>query len=236
MCFDCNELEEGAYCSNMVVASDHCYDMDGGGIISWAYEALSTGDSSSYCIGTDHNWNANSYMIYASYCMGSSDIFACCGLKRRSYCILNKEYPKDEYEALLPRIIEHMQKTGEWGLFFPPAFSLFPYNETAAQLYYPLTKEQALAKAYRWNDTVLTDYSGKPFNIIAQEKAFYQKRGLPEPTEHPKVRFMRRFKKRNPRTLWSRNCDQCGNSMYSSYAPERSETVYCESCYLKTVY
>jgi len=30
------------------------------------------------------------------------------------YCILNKQYSKEEYEELVPKIIEHMQKTGEW--------------------------------------------------------------------------------------------------------------------------
>jgi hypothetical protein len=32
----------------------------------------------------------------------------------KQYCILNKQYTKEEYEELVPKIIEHMKKTGEW--------------------------------------------------------------------------------------------------------------------------
>lgn len=45
-----------------------------------------------------------------------------------------------------------MQKTGEWGEFFPPQLSAFGYNETVAQEYYPLTKEVALSKGFSWSD------------------------------------------------------------------------------------
>ena len=31
-------------------------------------------------------------------------------LRNKSYCILNKQYTKEEYEELVPKIIEHMMK------------------------------------------------------------------------------------------------------------------------------
>jgi hypothetical protein len=40
----------------------------------------------------------------------------------------------------------------KYGEFFPPELSPFAYNETIAQEYFPLTKEQALAQGYRWKD------------------------------------------------------------------------------------
>ncbi|MEK7482239.1 MAG: hypothetical protein AAB620_00390, partial [Patescibacteria group bacterium] len=39
---------------------------------------------------------------------GKSNLFACIGLRNKQYCILNKQYSKEEYGALVPRIIEHM--------------------------------------------------------------------------------------------------------------------------------
>ena len=45
-----------------------------------------------------------------------------------------------------------MRERGEYGEFFPPSFSPFACNETIAQEYFPLTKEQAIAKGYRWKD------------------------------------------------------------------------------------
>ena len=45
-----------------------------------------------------------------------------------------------------------MQADGEWGEFFPSSLSLFGYNESTAQIYYPLTKEEALKQGFRWSD------------------------------------------------------------------------------------
>jgi len=35
-------------------------------------------------------------------------------LKDSEYCILNKQYTKEEYNKLVPKIIEKMRETGEW--------------------------------------------------------------------------------------------------------------------------
>ncbi len=85
--------------------------------------------------------------------------------KEKEYCILNKQYTKEEYEKLVPKIIEHMNSMPyisnygsstpivyKYGEFFPPELSPFCYNETIAQEYFPLTKEQAIEKGYQWKD------------------------------------------------------------------------------------
>ncbi len=102
----------------------------------------------SFCI-----W-ANAYNIYYSgYCVNSvHDCFGCVGLRESSYCILNKQYTKEEYEALVPRIIEHMKQTGEWGEFFPAKYSHFGYNQTMNMVKYPLTKEHAIEQWFTWSD------------------------------------------------------------------------------------
>lgn len=78
--------------------------------------------------------------------------FGCSGLKHKEYCVLNKQYSKEEYEELVPKIIEHMKQIGEWGEFFPISLSPFAYNETLAQDYFPLTESVALEKGYRWKE------------------------------------------------------------------------------------
>ncbi len=78
--------------------------------------------------------------------------FGCVNMMRNEYCILNKQYTKEEYEKLVPKIIEHMREIGEWGEFFPMKISLFGYNKTSAQMYYPLSKEEALEKGLKWDD------------------------------------------------------------------------------------
>ena len=98
---------------------------------------------------------------YSMMCSSSSNLFACIGLRNKQYCILNKQYTKEEYEQLVPKIIEHMNnmpyidKKGriyKYGEFFPPELSPFSYNETIAQEYFPLTKEQAIEQGYSWKD------------------------------------------------------------------------------------
>lgn len=141
-----------------------------------------------------------------------------------------------------------MKKTGEWGDGFLPSFTRYAYNETVAQQYYPLTKEAAEKLGYRWHEenqekpdgtlenVVICEVSGKAFRLTKQELEFYKKLELPLPTKHPEVRMKERDLQRTPRTIWQRNCDSCGMAMQTTYSPDRPEKVYCEACYLKTVY
>jgi hypothetical protein len=73
-------------------------------------------------------------------------------MKHASYCILNKQYSREEYEKLVPKIIEHMRRTGEWGEFLPSPLSLFGYNKTTAQMYAPLSAEDARKRGWRWDE------------------------------------------------------------------------------------
>ncbi|USN57484.1 MAG: hypothetical protein H6766_03455 [Candidatus Peribacteria bacterium] len=50
-----------------------------------------------------------------------------------------------------------MIRDGERGEFFHPSLSPFGYNETVAQEYFPLTKDEALARGYK-----RSDYSADP--------------------------------------------------------------------------
>jgi Zn ribbon nucleic-acid-binding protein len=182
---------------------------------------------------------------------------------RGKYSILNKQYTKEEYEKLVPTIIEHMKQNNEWGEFPASQFSFFGYNETVAQEYFPLTWEQVLAKGWKWKDedpkeylpqnfqipdsinAVLEDVAkeiltceqcGKNYKIIPEELKFYKKMMLPVPRKCSTCRHMDRLKCRAPSKLWKSICAKCGIHMKSAYAPDRPEIVYCENCYLKAVY
>ncbi|MFZ2149964.1 MAG: hypothetical protein WAV15_02290 [Minisyncoccia bacterium] len=106
-------------------------------------------------------------IYYCDNSRGSSDCFGCVGLLNQKYCILNKQYTKEGYFELLPKIIKHMddmsyfdsmgRKFG-FGEFFPSEISPFAYNETIAFEEKPLTKEEALAQGYRWKDMEIKQY------------------------------------------------------------------------------
>jgi len=99
------------------------------------------------------------------YCIKSytsSDIFGCVSVRNKKYCVLNKQYTKEEYEALLPKIKQHMNdmpyidakgRKYRYGEFFPIELSAHGYNETTAQEHTPLTKEEALSQGYEWRNT-----------------------------------------------------------------------------------
>jgi len=78
--------------------------------------------------------------------------------------------------------------------------------------------------------------TGRPFRIVKPELEFYRTMKLPIPHLHPDERHRLRMALRNPRKLWERQCAKCGKSLQTSYAPDRPEIVYCESCYLSEVY
>ncbi len=93
---------------------------------------------SAYC------WGNNSNVFYSMQCYNNnSNIFWCVWLRDKQYCIFNKQYTKEQYEELVPKIIEHMKKVSlpggrqEWWEFFPMTLSPFWYNETVAMEYYP---------------------------------------------------------------------------------------------------
>ena len=234
-------------------------------IYGWNYDSISIPWCSKIFFSASI-WDSHD-VLYSNYCYNSSFIFGCVWLRNKQYCILNKQYTKEEYEILVPKIIEHMKTTWEWGEFFPANISPFGYNETVAQEYFPLSKTEAESKNFNWSDyeaplpkvdkiipasklpedivdipddilnwAIECEVSKKPFRIIRQELDFYRKHNLPIPKRHPDQRHLDRMKLRNPRKLFTRNCDKCDADIQTTYAPERPETVYCEKCYNAEIY
>jgi hypothetical protein len=81
-----------------------------------------------------------------------NNCFLCVWLRNKEYCILNKEYSKEEYEKITAKIIEKMIETWEWWEFFSSYISYFWYNETVAEDYFTLNKNEALKKWFNWSD------------------------------------------------------------------------------------
>ena len=97
--------------------------------------------------------------IYCENCDSCTDCFGCTGLKRKQYCILNKQYTKEEYEKKVDEIITQMRQDGEWGEFFDPKISLFAYNESMAMDYSPMSKLDVESAGFVWKDRPARNYS-----------------------------------------------------------------------------
>lgn len=149
-CFDCTDLEDCAYgfTSPGRVKDSQDFDYSPGAELCYDSMSVVDGYMSLWCL---HSWE-NKNCFYCDECFSSKYLFGCIGIRSNEYCILNKQYTEQEYNELAPKLIEHMQHTGEWGEYFPIASAPFAYNETIAQTYYPLTKEEALAAGYQWSE------------------------------------------------------------------------------------
>jgi len=117
-------------------------------------------------------FNINSYtgseLLYCDLCMNDcQNLFGCAGMKKARYCVLNKQYTKEKYSALVPKIIDHMRRTKEFGEFFPAGLSPFGYNISEAQSCYRLDKPDVLSRGWKWRDE--TDEIPKVDKIIPAE-------------------------------------------------------------------
>lgn len=263
-CFDITDCEDCTYTSYTPKGKssiDCTYTAPDG--VEWCYDVCST-VGAHMCMATFLCWYGDN-MYYSRECSACSNIFGCCGLKKKSYCIFNKQYAKEEYEMLVPKIIEHMSKSDEWGEHLSPTLSLMGYNESVADELFPMTKEETERRGWHWYDEanktdkylgpkteapevisktdgsicdkiLICEATKRPYKVIPQELAFYRKLGIPIPRKCPDARHRERINQRNPRQLWLRKCDNCSKQIETSYAPERAEKVFCEECYLKTVY
>ncbi|MEK7608411.1 MAG: hypothetical protein AAB495_02435 [Patescibacteria group bacterium] len=105
---------------------------------------------------------------YALYCHGSADLFGCIGLRSKKFCILNRQYSEEEYKELLPKVIRHVNdmpyidaagRQYAYGEFFPEEISPFAYNESIAQDYFPITREEALTRGYSWHENTASQHA-----------------------------------------------------------------------------
>lgn len=164
-CMDSRDLEDCRYCQrvSMGVKSSMDYTFWGDNV-ERAYQCGACGNNI-YNLKFSTMCTTNlSDCEYLDSCTGCKNCFGCVGLKKKQYCILNKQYTEEEYETLRQQLIAHMRKTpfrssgstegqvGEYGSFFPKTMSSFAYNESIAMEYFPLTKEEALKRGYPWRD------------------------------------------------------------------------------------
>jgi len=161
-CFDVTEdVEDCKYMHWGGIHTKDSYDCGPGvGLGELMYDTFDTGIQASRNLFTSVVYNSCN-VEYSFNCYGCSDCFACLGLRNKQYCIFNKEYTKESFDELRTKIIKHMDdmpfidkggRTYGYGGFFPIEVSPFCYNETVAQDYYPLTKDEAMSAGYSWKD------------------------------------------------------------------------------------
>lgn len=237
----------------------------------------------------------SSDVYYAFLCKDSANLFGCCSVQKKKYCILNKQYSKEEYEDLLPRIKKHMNdmpyvdKKGrvyKFADFMPFEFSPNGYNESLSFDFFPMTEDEVNEADYGWHKAEDKNYTptitlddlpdtieetnedilkqviscghfidGKAvcnhqctsaFKIHPDELLFYKKHNIPIPNICPNCRHYERLPIFiTPSRLYHRSCmcemsgheheGKCTTEFETPYAPDRSETIYCEPCYQREI-
>ena len=160
-CFDIFEGSQDVKYSIHETNLKDSYDIFGGGEASLMYEGIDAGiEASRELFAMITHSCLDTYYTYM--CFSSKNLFGCIGMRGKQYCILNKQYTKEEYFELVPKIIEQMKnvpyvdkkgKIYKHGEFFPSELSPFVYNETIAQEYFPKNKEEILKLGYKYKDS-----------------------------------------------------------------------------------
>ncbi len=243
---------------------------DSSGVIGYGFnsekilECASVGYSSNM-IGTVTTANCQN-IFYSCFLNNCHDCIGCDGLKNAEYCILNKQYSKEEYEKLKNQIIKELTEKDLYGLMLPLEVVPFAYNETIAQDNMSLTKEEALAQGFRWEDDIqmtkgkvtlktedIPDHikdvkdsitneilkcieCERNYKITEQELLFYHKMILPIPRKCFFCRHKDRIHRRGPFKFFIRKCSNCGIDTHTNLTEEVAPIMYCEKCYQQEVY
>ncbi|MEK7187348.1 MAG: hypothetical protein AAB691_00700 [Patescibacteria group bacterium] len=279
-CKECYEVVGAEDCKYMLLigtgpASD-CYDISSwGNNINQSYECMNTGvNASKVRFSFDSGLNLENAEYVTGVIGGSRNVFGSIAITKGEYVILNKRYTKEEYESLVPKIKKHMDempyvdrrknKLG-YGEYFSPELSTFPYNLTMANLFFPLTKEEALAKGYTWRDREAQEYAhtmkaadlpdhikdapdtitkeviacekcGRGFRILESELVQRRAMNVPLPRTCPFCRIEEKMKAWvKSLTLHDRICDKCGTAFRTNFDKDEAPYILCKACYIKEV-
>ncbi|MDD2487525.1 MAG: hypothetical protein PHS92_04090 [Candidatus Gracilibacteria bacterium] len=179
--------------------SHDLYGLSGGGMGNNQYNCITS---------------LGSYLYYCNFCWECSFCLGCIGLKNKMYCILNKQYSKDEWFEMADKIFFQMDEAGILGDFFPGDMNPFYFNDTVASILGDFTKEEVIKDGFLWREgkinvdipensdvinftdlnlenldesileKVIRDNNGNYYKIVKMEYEFLKKYDLPLPGMH----------------------------------------------------
>ncbi|MFH0712254.1 MAG: hypothetical protein V2A55_00115 [Candidatus Jorgensenbacteria bacterium] len=156
-------VEDGKFCQWITLPpAKDIYDLtEWGNGVEKVYDSITVGEGANNVKFCFASWNNNSNNEYSMFVVNCSNVFGCLNLKKKKYCIFNKQYSENDYRKLREQIIRNMNENPyvdgkgrifRYGEFFPYDLSLFDYNETNANQNYPLSEKDALDKGWRWRN------------------------------------------------------------------------------------
>lgn len=211
------------------------------------------------------NWSSSRYSEYLDLCLECEYCFGCVGLKKKKYCILNKQYDKESFNKLRIEIIENMKTSGEYGKFLPYSMSAGPFNFSTAILYFPDTKKEDILKLGGYwqdpeeknvegmkteelpdsiknvpdeiiNQALICPKTGWRFNIAKNELIFHKENEIPLPRYHFDQRIRESMRYMSVLKPYPYLCFYCKKNIEAFYLPEWGyEKIACEECYKQNI-
>ncbi len=144
---------------------------------------------------------------YSMFLTNCYECFACSCLQNKKYCIMNKQYSKDEYFQLKEKIIKYAKDEWVYGEFFPSKYKPAPSNYCRSLDLYNISPEEIWGRIYEEEleydveysklpddikditlETITQQvfkgkYSWKPYKFTKEELKFYQKMEIPLPND-----------------------------------------------------
>ncbi len=205
------------------------------------------------------------YSEYCDQCLEVDYCFGCVGLRKKKYSILNKEYTKEEYEALKEKIIADMKVRGEYGKFPPYSLGLCPYNLSTAAVYFPeVTKEYIAERGGYWEEgegkkvegiptselpdlvtnadpslpkqALICPVTGWRYNIAETELQFLRRKNIALPRVHFDVRTKERLLPMSQTKGEQYSCTYCAKEVVAYYPKSWGyQKIACIDCYQREI-
>jgi hypothetical protein len=185
---------------------------------------------------------------YGIQVVSSNNMFGCSNIRNKKYCILNKQYSQEDYFGMVEKIkrqmndmpyIDRQGNENKYGEFLPTDLSLFSYNESYANNFFPLDKKEVAEKKLTWfqpeknkytitkkakelpdniqdvEDSILKEViecSGcqSAFRIMPAELNILRTLKIPIPHSCQNCRSKKRWEKINKPKLYKRTCQKEG--------------------------
>jgi CxxC-x17-CxxC domain-containing protein len=142
--YDCVDADNSENCRYADGAMSHKDSMDilfSGGHSHNLYGTINVGShASGVRFSVSSKFSRDSEFIFN--CKNVSNCFMCFGLQNKSYCILNKQYEKEEYFKIVDELKTKMLERGEYANGLGLEFSAQPYNFSSGYSTYPMTEEE----------------------------------------------------------------------------------------------
>ncbi len=168
-CYRSHHIEDVAYCQfiSMPPFKDSYDVTEWGNGVELCIDSVTIGEGVNNIKYSSGVWNNCRNVEYSMYVINSSNCFGCVNLRKKEYCILNKQYSKESFDKLRTQIIADLEKNPyidskgrvwKYGEFLPYDLSPFSYNESFAQEYFPLDQNQIEDFGFKYMDPKKPDY------------------------------------------------------------------------------